>query len=339
MRFAAYTDGGGPVDAAMPPPPALQAADGPYARLAMSLAPGSHERLLLILALAPYLAPERLDALPAQQQRHRTQLQPSSAGAGPVAQGFPAHGGNRHVPPGWHRHPAAAGAGRAVHASHPLQRQGVLQIVSRHADEPPLSGVLRVSSRGLHQLLHGDAGLESVLGADFPPPAPSPRPLDWCDLVLGRRHPEADRDGEPVAGAWAPFDGGLGPGTAAQARLTGHCSMGRRVPARPSPHACSASAMALRCTGSICRKWSRSGWERQRGTWPCCSTRPKRWAGSCSSTRPMPSSAGAARHARPTTMGCQPPDRLSAAAAGKPCRPGHPRHHQNSHLDEAFFSR
>lgn len=183
VRFAAYTDGGGPVDAAMPPPPALQAADGPYARLAMSLAPGAHERLLLILALSPYLAPERLDAFLLNNSatgRSFTEfggvLGQSHKGFLPTAETAMFLLAGTDIP----RRLALAGL---FHASHPLQRQGVLQIVSRHADEPPLSGVLRVSSRGLHQLLHGDAGLESVLEADFPA-SPITTPLDWCDLVL-----------------------------------------------------------------------------------------------------------------------------------------------------------
>src|SRR4051794_32504415 len=63
-RCAAYGGGqAGPEGATLPPLPSLRQMRGPYAALVRSMSLGLEERLVLILALAPYLAPERLDPL------------------------------------------------------------------------------------------------------------------------------------------------------------------------------------------------------------------------------------------------------------------------------------
>lgn len=65
---------------------------------------------------------------------------------------------------------------------HPLFQQGLLSIDHRNPEEPPLAGALRLTSAGLHHVLHG-AHDEPRPGADFPATLIT-TPLDWDDLIL-----------------------------------------------------------------------------------------------------------------------------------------------------------
>jgi hypothetical protein len=194
-RFAAYgAEAGrapsGPTEP--PPPPPLQPAHhahpphsppGPYASLVHELALGAPERLLLALALAPHIAPERLDAF----------LLPNAA----TGRRFTEFGG---VPGQWHAGflPTAETALFLLAGMHrprrialqqalfgpeqPLLRRGILVLDHRHPEEPPLSAALRLSAAGLHRLIQGADYLPPP-GADFPA-TPITTPLDWHDLVL-----------------------------------------------------------------------------------------------------------------------------------------------------------
>lgn len=182
VRFAAYTDEAGPVDAPLPEPPELHASDGAYAELVLRLGLKMPARLVLILALSPYIAPERLDAFLLNNRatgRRFTEfggvLGQSHAGFLPTAETamFLLAGSD------CQRRIELDGLFQPGHA---LQREGVVQIVQRHADEPPLSGTLRVSARMLNQILHGDAHLVAA-SPDFPA-SPITTSLDWEDLVL-----------------------------------------------------------------------------------------------------------------------------------------------------------
>ena len=183
QRFANF---GGAVGAAagsgLPPPPDLDEADGPYAKLVRAMSLGRGERLVLILALAPYLAPERLDPFlihNAATGRRFTEfgglIGQSHAGFLPTAETalFLLDGpGDAHRIA---RDPLAF-------SRHPLLRRNVLVVDHRHPDEPPLSGALRVSASGLHLLLRGE-GFTPAPGPDFPASLIT-TPLDWEDLIL-----------------------------------------------------------------------------------------------------------------------------------------------------------
>lgn len=189
-RFAAYAaSAGGAADTTqpgvpdeLPAPPMLHHAPGPYAALLRDMELGPAERLMLVLALAPCLAPERLDAFLLQNAsigRRFTEfgglLGQSHAGFLPTAEtAMFLLAGNRRS-----RRIALA---PLFMRENPLFRRGLLSIEHRHPEEPPLAGVLRLTSSGLHHLLHGaDAGPEP--GADFPATLIT-TPLDWDDLIL-----------------------------------------------------------------------------------------------------------------------------------------------------------
>lgn len=182
-RFAAYGGSGSPEgEVALPPPPPLRRASGPYASLVRELSLDPSERLVLVLALAPYVAPALLDPFLLQNQatgRRFTEFGglsgQSHAGFLPTAETamFLLAGGDR--------------AARLRHEplfarDHVLVRRGILLLDQRHPDEPPLAAGLRVSQAGLHELLRGE-DYEPQPGPDFPATRIT-TPLDWNDLVL-----------------------------------------------------------------------------------------------------------------------------------------------------------
>jgi hypothetical protein len=182
-RFAAYTAQEAIATPVMlPSPPVLHPHEGAYASLVQRLQLGLQERLLLVLALAPYLAPERLDLFLLQNSatgRRFTEfgglLGQSHAGFLPTVETamFLLAGTDC-------RQRVALDA--LFHASHSLQRQGVLLIEHRHPEEPPLAGALRLSSNGLHHILRGE-GQPPSPGPEFPASLITTE-LDWNDLIL-----------------------------------------------------------------------------------------------------------------------------------------------------------
>ena len=181
VRFTAY-GGEASRSSTPPPPPSLHAARGPYADLVRAFSLGRDERLVLALALAPYVAPERLDAFLLQNAatgRRFTEFGgltgQSHTGFLPTAETamFLLAGDNRSGRIGYE--PLFA-------RDHPLVRRGVLAIEHRHPEEPPLSAALRLPAPGLHLLLHGP-GYAPVPGPEFPA-TPIETLLDWDDLVL-----------------------------------------------------------------------------------------------------------------------------------------------------------
>lgn len=181
-RFGAYGGGGDAAGADLPAPPGLQGVSGPYAGLVRTMGLGPAERLVLVLALAPYLAPERLDPFLLQNAgtgRRFTEfgglLGQSHAGFLPTAETaaflLTGPGGARRIA----RDPL-------FFQEHPLVRRGILLVDHRHPEEPPLSGVLRLSTFGLHLMLRGE-GYAPAPGPDFPASLIE-TPLEWEDLIL-----------------------------------------------------------------------------------------------------------------------------------------------------------
>jgi len=179
-RFAAY---GGEVDSDQPPlPPTLDHADGAYATCVRALGLTGEERLVLILALAPYVAPATLDSFLLHNQATGRRFTEFGGMTGQIHAGF--------LPTAETAMFLLAGDDRRLRIAleplfgrdRPLVRSGLLQTDHRHPDEPPLSVVLRVSEAGLHQLLRG-ADYAPVPGPSFPATRMS-TPLDWQDLVL-----------------------------------------------------------------------------------------------------------------------------------------------------------
>jgi AAA+ superfamily predicted ATPase len=181
-RFAGYRDGGGGRAAGLPAPPPIARAKGPYARLLRDLALDSGERLALILALAPHLAPEMLDPFLLQNQAIGRRFSEFGGITGQAHAGF--------LPTVETALFLIAGAdmqerirARELFApQHRLVAGTVLVIDHRHPDEPPASAPLRLSREYLEKLLTGEDYV-------FPPGEGFPAerivtPLEWDDLVL-----------------------------------------------------------------------------------------------------------------------------------------------------------
>lgn len=197
LRFADYGGQAGPAtDRAMPPPPAIVDGDGPYAARLRDLALRDEERLVLALALAPYLAPAMLDPFLLQNQATGRRFTEFGGVVGQSHAGF--------LPTGETAMFLLAGDDRARRlALEPLLgrdsvlvRRGILVIDHRHPDEPPLSAALRLSGAGLHELLRGE-GYAPIPSADFPATLIT-TPLDWSDLVLDAQA----REQVEMIGAW-----------------------------------------------------------------------------------------------------------------------------------------
>lgn len=182
-RFAAY---GGDGEGETPPdPPPLEDAGGAYAGQLRTLGLSREERLILVLALAPYVAPAVLDSFLLHNQATGRRFTEFGGVTGQTHAGF--------LPTAETAMFLLAGDDRRLRIAleplfgrdRPLVRGGLLQTDHRHPDEPPLSALLRLSEPALHQLLRG-ADYAPVPGANFPATRLT-TPLDWQDLVLDDR--------------------------------------------------------------------------------------------------------------------------------------------------------
>ncbi len=193
-RFAAY---GGDGEGETPPdPPPLEDAGGAYAGQLRALGLSREERLILVLALTPYVAPAVLDSFLLQNQATGRRFTEFGGVTGQTHAGF--------LPTAETAMFLLAGDDWRLRIAleplfgrdRPLVRGGLLQTDHRHPDEPPLSALLRLSEPALHQLLRG-ADYAPVPGANFPATRLT-TPLDWQDLVLDDR----TREQVEMVGAW-----------------------------------------------------------------------------------------------------------------------------------------
>jgi hypothetical protein len=162
--------------------PDLDYASGPYADLVREMDLGPHERLILALALAPYVAPALLDPFLLQNQATGRRFTEFGGIHGQSHAGF--------LPTGETALFLLAGADYArrialeplLWADRPLRRRGVLLLDQRNPEEPPLSAGLRLSAQGIHRMLQGEDYAPHP-GPDFPASLLATL-LDWEDLVL-----------------------------------------------------------------------------------------------------------------------------------------------------------
>ncbi len=199
-RFAAYGGQGEGEEAPEPPgPPSLARANGPYADLVRALDLSPAERLVLALAVAPYVAPAALDPFLLTNQATGRRFTEFGGVSGQSHSGF--------LPTAETAMFLLAGEDRAARFAlaelfapdAPLVRRGVLVVEPRHPDEPPLSGALRISAPGLHLLLRGEDYVAQA-SAEFPA-TPITTPLDWDDLVLDPRV----REQVEMIGRWVEY--------------------------------------------------------------------------------------------------------------------------------------
>lgn len=179
-RFAAYGEGksAGSTEE-ISEPPSLATSGGAYANRVRGSQLSADDRLTLILAMAPYLAPERLDPFLIQNAA--------------TGRPFTEFGGVNSKDQGGFL-PSALTANYLIHGNeslvedpfeilnHPLIKSGVILVDQRQSDEPQLSGALKLSPQGLHQLLYDQDYLPPT-GSGFPATLVS-TPLDWEDLIL-----------------------------------------------------------------------------------------------------------------------------------------------------------
>jgi hypothetical protein len=168
---------------ALPPPPALpRRPRGGYATTLASLRATAEQRLLLLLALAPHLAPELLDPF---------LIDNSSTGRRYTEFGgrlLPGHGGllptvdtALFLLAGCQRQQRLA-ARRLLHPAQPLLARGLLQLSADSPADPPGAARLTIPPDQLELLLDGDP--DSLPPSEGFPAARLTTPLGWDDLIL-----------------------------------------------------------------------------------------------------------------------------------------------------------
>lgn len=171
-----------PPEATLPAPPSIKGVRGPYAETLRRHALPPSQRLVLALALAPYVAPALLDAFLLQNDATKRRFTEFGGYSGQVHGGFlPTAETAIFLLTGGDPSARIAASTLFGH-DQPLVRHGILLLDHRQPDEPPMSMALRLSPAGLHGLLHdGDYAPEP--GPDFPATRLT-TPLEWDDLVL-----------------------------------------------------------------------------------------------------------------------------------------------------------
>lgn len=167
----------------LPPPPDMAHLHGPYGDMVRHLALTPGERLVLILALAPHLAPDRLDPFLLKNQatgrpfsEFGGRLGQSHAGFLPTAETalFLLAGRDLDLRLRERQRLLAGGV---------MLRHGLIDLDLNHPDEPPLSAMLRPCAAWLERLLGGEDAGEAPPAPGFPALRIT-TPLDWADLVL-----------------------------------------------------------------------------------------------------------------------------------------------------------
>lgn len=196
QRFASRQENTHPGMADLAAPPDLSGATGPFADFLREQALDRQERLFLILAMVPHIAPEMLDPFLLQNQALGRRFSEFGGYLGQSHVGFlPTIETALFLMAGADRHERLQ-ARRLFKVQHPLIAQRVVSIAHLHPDEPPTSAVIKLSPEHLEKLLTGDA--DPFLAGEGFPAERITTPLDWDDLVLDA----ATRDQINMVGAW-----------------------------------------------------------------------------------------------------------------------------------------
>jgi AAA+ superfamily predicted ATPase len=189
-HFSAGETAGAGADPALPPPPPLpRRPRGGYAETLVSLAAGPDQRLLLLLALAPHLAPELLDPFLIDNQvtgRRFTEfgglVGSSYSGLLPTVETalFLLSGRNRQ------RRLAMRGL---FHPAQPLLARGFLRLDGPQNGDPPGAARLNIPPDQLERLLDGDP--DSLPPSEGFPAERLTTGLNWNDLILDNSTAEA----------------------------------------------------------------------------------------------------------------------------------------------------
>jgi AAA+ superfamily predicted ATPase len=181
-RLAAHLDASGKPDPLPEPPHVPQRAGGHYAALLRDLKLNAAERLALILALVPHVAPELLDPFLLQNSATGRRFSEFGGLTGQSHGGFlPTVETALFLLAGRDRTGRLAAQGM-FEAEHAFRARGVLSLEHRHPDEPPTSAALCIARDYLGRALRGSVG-DVPHGDDFPAERISTS-LDWQDLIL-----------------------------------------------------------------------------------------------------------------------------------------------------------
>jgi hypothetical protein len=199
QRFAGRQHENDPPLEALAKPPGLSKASGPFAHLLRDYALDAKERLIVILALAPHLAPESLDPFLLQNQVTGRRFSEFGGLPGQSHSGFLPT-----VETAWF---LIAGGNRLkrlqmyglLDAGHRLISDRILEIHQAHPDEPAASAALRVSRRYIEILFEIEH--DSVPSGAYFPAERIATEQTWDDLVLDR----GTRDQIDMIGGWIQY--------------------------------------------------------------------------------------------------------------------------------------
>lgn len=198
QRFASRHDEVCPILEDLPPPPPLPPhAAGPLAAVLRERGLDAAERLVLILALVPHLAPELLDPFLLNNKATRRRFSEFGGLVGQAHAGF--------LPTVETALFLVAGSDRLrrlqaralFSPGHRLLAARLIEVDHLHPEEPPASAALRLPRESLERLLAGRED-DAFAGAATFPAERVTTPLGWDDLVLDA----ATREQVDMVSAW-----------------------------------------------------------------------------------------------------------------------------------------
>jgi AAA+ superfamily predicted ATPase len=180
---------GATADPLPPPPPLRKRASGGYADILRSLAATAEMRLVLLLALAPHLAPELLDPFLLENRGTARRFTEFGGWLGGQHSGFLPTVETALFLLAGRDHPRRLAVRRLFHPSQPLLARGLLQLHTDHASDPPGAARLTIPADQLERLLDGDP--DTLPPSEGFPAERLASPLSWDDLILDASTAEA----------------------------------------------------------------------------------------------------------------------------------------------------
>jgi hypothetical protein len=170
-------------DNPLPPPPSLsKRAGGGWVDTLRALDAGPDTRLVLLLALAPHLAPELLDPFLTENQGIGRRFTEFGGWLGGTHNGLQPTVETALFLLAGRDHGRRLAARRLFHPSQPLLSQGLLQLHNDHPGDPPGAARLTLPPDQLERLLDGDP--DTLPPSEGFPAERLTTPLGWDDLIL-----------------------------------------------------------------------------------------------------------------------------------------------------------
>ena len=173
----------------LPPPPPLPKRGGGWVDTLRGLDADPETRLVLLLALAPHLAPELLDPFLTENRGTGRRFTEFGGWLGGTHNGLLPTVETALFLLAGRDHPRRLAARRLFHPAQPLLAQGLLQLHNDHAGDPPGAARLTISSDQLERLLDGDP--DTLPPSEGFPAERLTTPLCWDDLILDAHTAEA----------------------------------------------------------------------------------------------------------------------------------------------------